>query len=151
MNLLKDEKRILLSNTENVILTNYRVFMNNKSWGKNYTISIFLENISSVENKYTSKINFIYYSLLSLLISFIFNKSNNSALDQIIPIVGVFTAFVFMYLRYLSKQSIIAISSNGGSKIEFLVDGMSEQTIENFIYEVLNAKQMKTTSNKVQL
>ena len=150
MNLLTDEKQILLSNNENVILTNYRVYMSNKSWGKNYTISIFLENISSVENKYSSKIKYIYYFLFCLIISYIINNNNNLMLNQIIPPIGIISALIFLYLWYLSRQSIISISSNGGSKIEFLVDGMSDQTIENFIYEVLKAKQNRALSlNKI--
>lgn len=151
MDLLLNEKQIVLSNDDKVVLTNYRVYMKNKSWGNNYYISIFLEDISSVENKYTSKITYLFYALFGILISVISSNSTNINIQQIIPSIGVLAAIIFFVLWSSSRKNVISIASNGGSKLEFLVDGMSEKNIENFIYDVLNAKQIKTISNKVQL
>lgn len=149
MDLLINEKQILLSNDEIVVLTNYRIFMKNKSWGNNFYISIFLEDISSVENKYTSKIIYIFYSLFCILMSVVLSNSTNLNIQQISPSIGVLTAIIFFVLWSSSRKNVISIASNGGSKLEFLVGGMSEKSIENFIYQVSNAKQNKLNNAKV--
>lgn len=151
MDLLLNEKLIISSNDDKVVLTNYRVFMKNKSWVNNYYISIFLEDISSVENKYTSKITYLFYALFSVLTSIISINITNINIQQILTSIGVLAALIFFVLWSTSRKNIISITSNGGTKLEFLVDGMSEKNIENFINDVLNAKQIKTTSNKIKL
>lgn len=151
MDLLLNEKLIISSNDDKVVLTNYRVFMKNKSWVNNYYISIFLEDISSVENKYTSKIMYLFYALFSVLTSIISINITNINIQQILTSIGVLAALIFFVLWSKSRKNIISITSNGGTKLEFLVDGMSEKNIENFINDVLNAKQIKTTSDKIKL
>lgn len=151
MDLLLNEKLIISSNDDKVVLTNYRVFMKNKSWVNNYYISIFLEDISSVENKYTSKITYLFYALFSVLTSIISINITNINIQQILTSIGVLAALIFFVLWSKSRKNIISITSNGGTKLEFLVDGMSEKNIENFINDVLNAKQIKTTSDKIKL
>lgn len=151
MDLLLNEKLIISSNDDKVVLTNYRVFMKNKSWVNNYYISISLEDIGSVENKYTSKITYLFYALFSVLTSIISINITNINIQQILTSIGVLAALIFFVLWSTSRKNIISITSNGGTKLEFLVDGMSEKNIENFINDVLNAKQIKTTSDKIKL
>lgn len=125
--------------------------MKNKSWVNNYYISISLEDIGSVENKYTSKITYLFYALFSVLTSIISINITNINIQQILTSIGVLAALIFFVLWSTSRKNIISITSNGGTKLEFLVDGMSEKNIENFINDVLNAKQIKTTSDKIKL
>lgn len=149
MSLLQNEKEIILSNDNKVVLTNYRISMKYSSWANKYYISIFLEDVSSVENKNSSNFYYIIYSLFSLFISFLLDFSYIKYYEYI-KYIGFFMAFVFFYNWWLSRKKIISISSNGGSKLEFDVNSMTDKSVEDFIYEVLNAKQIRINQlNKI--
>jgi hypothetical protein len=49
MKKLENENVILTSNNDKVILTDHRIHMKVKDWGIDYSIGIFLEDISSIE------------------------------------------------------------------------------------------------------
>lgn len=51
-NLLGHEKIITTSGNGNAILTNLRIQYSDKNWGKAYTLSILLKNISTIEVNY---------------------------------------------------------------------------------------------------
>jgi hypothetical protein len=149
MKLLQNEKEIILSNDSTVVLTNYRISMKLNSWLSKYYITIFLEDVSSVENKNSSKLIYIIYSLLSLFIAFLLDNSYSKNYEYI-KYAGFFMAIVFFYYWWSSRKNIISISSNGGSKLEFDVNEMTDKSIEEFVHEVINAKQIRVNHlNKI--
>lgn len=56
MKLLPNENKLLTLNEDKIILTNLRIQMTDSVWGQSFSISIFLEDISSIESKYKSNI-----------------------------------------------------------------------------------------------
>jgi hypothetical protein len=54
MQLLPNEEILVSSNQDKVILTNQRIHLSDSEWGKSYQITIFLEDISSIEMLYKS-------------------------------------------------------------------------------------------------
>lgn len=137
MKLLPDEEKILSSNADKIILTNHRIQLSDNIWGYSFTICIFLENISSIEIKYKSYSLFIYLGTIFLFlgpIEFCF-KYDISKL-----FIKFLVACVFYAIWWYTRRKIVSISSNGGSALNFLVQGMSNDTIHNFIHKVSAAK-----------
>jgi hypothetical protein len=130
MKQLPGEEKLITSNGNKVILTNYRIQMSDSELGKSYLISIFLEDISSIEVKYKSNIIFIIIGIVALLAG--------AYLDKAGP--GAILCCIFIAIWWFSRQHIISISSNGGAALNFLVTGMSETNINDFVDNVSNAK-----------
>lgn len=82
MKLLKNEEKLLSSNADKIVLTNQRIMMAEKVWGKSIKISICLEDISSVEIHYRS---YIVFLILGIIL----------ALAELIMIIGDFGNFRF--------------------------------------------------------
>ena len=59
MKLLQNEEKLITSEEDRMILTNYRITKRDEIWGKSYKISIFLEDISSIEVHFKSNIVFL--------------------------------------------------------------------------------------------
>ncbi len=137
MKLLPNEEILITSNEDKIILTDHRIQMNESSWGQNFTISIFLENISSMEIKYRSNILLLVFGVISVLGGFYFGSQiyGNNAL-----IVGIALGVLFFIIWWLTRKHIISISSNGGSSLNFMVQGMDEKKINDFIHKISLAK-----------
>jgi hypothetical protein len=137
MKKLNNEKNILVSDNDLITLTDHRIYLDEKMWGYNYYIEIYLENISSIEAKYASKPLFLILSIL-FLISFIFlgiSENESSAMG-----IGLVLGLVFFLLWWRSRKHVLSISSNGGSKLNFSVEGFSDEKIEDFVWKLSQAK-----------
>jgi uncharacterized membrane protein len=144
MTLLANEHIIVNSNDDKVILTNKRIHMSDRRWSGSYSNTLFLEDISSMEIRYSSNIILLILAGLAVLLS-ILNISNSDRPlsggdgDEItlLPlIIGVILVFIYWF----SRKHIISISPNGGKPINFEVAGMSKQQIEMFLDKVQKAK-----------
>lgn len=131
MLMLTNEEKLVTSNQDKVVLTNQRVFMRESQWGQSYAISIFLEDISSVETKYKSNIFFIVVAVISIVVGVVLGAKQR---------VGLIVGGIFLLLWWFSRKHIISISSDGGSTMNFLVEGMRDEKIEGFIQSVSEAK-----------
>jgi len=138
MNLLPDEEKILLSNDNKVVLTNYRIQLNQKDWGSFYNIEIFLENISSVEVKYHSIIILLLLGALSLAAGTLeyFQEESHNNIFAILLMIG----FGLLIGWTLTRQRVIRISSDGGGAINMDVHKMSKDQIQDFIDHIQLAK-----------
>lgn len=89
MKLLKNEELEISSNGDKIVLTNQRIMMKDKVWGKSYNIYIFLEKISSIETQYKSNILFVILGVLSILgaLTLVMQNEEESALGALV--VGV--------------------------------------------------------------
>jgi len=139
MKLLKNEEILSSTNADNVILTNYRVYQSAKEWGKSFRLSIFLEDISSIETRYHSDIYLIIIGAIIALLGFT-QYGNDHGGVNLIPLIGLVIGGIFLAIWWASRKNIIKISSNGGSSLSFQVENMSDEAIEDFTLKVLNAK-----------
>lgn len=71
MHLLSEEQEILTSNGNKIILTDRRIQLTDRVWGKSYQITLFLEDISSIENLYKNNIFYLALAIISLLVGVI--------------------------------------------------------------------------------
>jgi len=139
MNLFPNEKKILSSNQDKVVLTSHRICMTDKDWGSYYSIEFFLENISSVEVRRSSFIVLLILGGLSFFTA-LYLQSNNSHYGGNEYAIFYLVSFVLLAIWLLSRQRVIRISSNGGGSMNMDVKQMSKEKIQNFIDELELAK-----------
>ena len=130
MKKLTNEETIITSNANKIILTNYRVYMKDKILGQSYSVGIFLENISSIEMKHKQRVIFLILAILNFIGGIYLGELSSA-------IVGV---LIFAAIWWFTRRHVVSISSNGGSSLDFKVTGMSDYQVENFIYELSEAK-----------
>ena len=121
MQLLPEEDVLVTSNQDKVILTNQRVQLSDKEWGRSHQITIFLEDISSIENVYKSNPIFLVLSGLGAVIGLL---TFGRAADGNISLIAFILTIAFLLLWVNSRQHAIIVSSNGGGRLTFLVGGM---------------------------
>jgi hypothetical protein len=137
MQLLSDEELLVSSNQDRVILTSQRVHLNDKEWGRSYKITLFLENISSIENVYKSNPVLLVIAALGLIVGLLtVDRAYEGGLA-----FGAFTVAVIFFLLWLnSRRHVVTIASNRGAKLNFLVEGMGEAQVQDFVDKVQAAK-----------
>lgn len=133
MNLLSGERLLVSSNDDKIILTDQRIHMRDKT----YQITIFLEDISSIEHLYRNNIYYLLLAMLSFLLSIISIGSSAG-----IPAIygGFILGGIFLTLWLGSRQRLIKIASKGGGALCFVADNMDEMHIEDFLHKVQEAK-----------
>ena len=143
MKLLTNEVEVLKTNDKNVVLTNQRVYMKaNKAPGFSKTVTIFLEDISSIETSYKSnyplQIIAGFCLLSSLYFGFISHEYGSNSTN-----ISIGATVIFYALYWFSRQHIISISSDGGGALSFMIRGMKESEVEDFIYNVQESKSQR--------
>jgi hypothetical protein len=136
MKLLTNEHILVSSDKEKVILTNQRIQLNNRSWGQAYSINIFLEDISSVETKYRSYLILVLLGLISVAGGVYLAEIEGSESLYVGFALGGF----FLLVWWLTRTNVISITPNGGSSLNFVVKGMSDDKIADFVFNVSQAK-----------
>lgn len=134
--LFPNENKILTSNSNNIILTNYRIHMAEKELGRSYGITIFLEDISSVQLLYKSNFGLLILALLSTLV-LLYSLSTGKS-DMIMG--SLLAGLLLLLLWFLSRKHIVSIHPDGGKPLEFEVGQMPGQQIENFVNKLQLAK-----------
>jgi hypothetical protein len=142
MKLLPNEVKILSSNSEKVILTDHRVQLTDIVAGGSFTISIFLEDISSIETRYKSNIWLLILGGISVLGGLLIPGRYGG--NHLGP--GLVVGLIFFVIWWFTRKHIVAISSNGGSALNFIAEGMSAETINDFVYNVSVAKQKRVNA-----
>jgi len=130
MELLANEKTILTSNNNRVVLTDHRIIINDERLGQAYGITIFLEDISSIENSYKSKLIYL------ILAGIIFIGTMYLRMGS----YGLLGGLLFLFLWFVTRKHMIVISSNGGSSADILATYVSKQGVKEFIHQVVKAK-----------
>ena len=118
MKLLPNEERLLTSNEEKVIVTNFRIQMTDKEWGQSFNIGIFLEDISSIEVKYSSHIILILIGIICVLGGFYLGGQHGSGEALTI---GIVFGGIFFAAWWFTRKHIISISSDGGAALNFQI------------------------------
>lgn len=144
MMLLSNETELVSSNGRKIILTNQRVHMTDREWGNDYSITIFLEDISSIETRYSGNMLLFGISLVAAAFCFYFYVSgNNDAMAGIhtrSEEISSTAAIVFFLFYWLSRKRIVSITSHGGKALNFEVGSLPEIEIQKFITQVQEAK-----------
>ncbi len=130
MELLANEQTILTSNNNRVVLTDHRIAVNDERLGQAYSITIFLEDISSIENSYKSKLIYLILAVI-IFIGTMYVRMGS---------YGLLGVLLFLFLWYATRKHMIVISSNGGSSADILASHVSKQGVKEFIHQVVKAK-----------
>src|SRR5689334_22736677 len=119
MVLLPGEQKLVTSNDNKIILTTQRIIMRDVERSYMHSIEIFLEDISSVEVKYTSNVKLLQLGILGVLgvVAFYFNTVGPNA-----PGIILLASLVLIGLWWFSRQHILAITSKGGSELNFRIE-----------------------------
>jgi hypothetical protein len=133
MKLLPNEELIITSNEDKIMLTNQRIQMTDSVWGQPFTVSIFLVYISSIEIKYKSNILLPILGAICVLGSFYMGGQG----------AGLVLGGIFFAVWWFTRKHIISISPDGGSSLNFMVQGMDDDRINDFVYDVSLAKQTR--------
>jgi hypothetical protein len=140
MKLLPNEEKLITSNADKIILTNHRIQMTDSVWGQSFTVSIFLEDISSIEIKYKSNILLIILGVICVLGGFYMAGQSRGSEGMI---GGLVLGAIFFAIWWFTRKHIISIASDGGASLNFMVQGMGDEKINDFIHNVSLAKQTR--------
>lgn len=112
--------------------------MRDEIWGKSYKISIFLEDISSIEVQYKSNIIFLIIGIILALVGLVMSEQGGGQ-----AVSGLIGGGIFIALWGFTRKHLVTISSDGGSSLNFVVQGMTDDKIEDFVTSVQDAKRKR--------
>lgn len=135
MKLLPNEEKILNFKNDTITLTNLRINFTEPKMGQTYSSSIFLENISSVETKFTNSPTLIILSVIILTVSLLMKEDY--------ALYGSILSGVLFIAWMITRKFLLFVSSNGGASISFQIHNVDDEQIDNFIYELSLAKQKR--------
>lgn len=135
--LFENEKIILQSDGNIITLTNLRIRYSLTGVSQEHIISIFLDKISSIESRYSSKYVFLYLSILGFITSvyFLLNETSDVGIWMLFSIVAI--GLLYMYFK--SRKHFITITTDGSNQLNFQVDGMKNSLILDFISQIEEA------------
>ncbi|HEY4207832.1 MAG TPA: hypothetical protein VGM31_13505 [Puia sp.] len=138
MNLLSNEIILVKSNDDTIILTNLRLHMTSRKWGKTYQTTIFLEDISSIENAYKNNISYLIFAIIAFFAGVVYITTNRYL------IVYTYMAFImggiFLSLWLSFRGQTVTFCSKGGQSLSFFVDRMNSEQVDDFIHKVEEAR-----------
>lgn len=134
MLLLPGEEELIISNEDKIILTNQRIHMTDKVYGRRYQITIFLEDIGSIQNHYRGDMAYLVPGLVCLFIALI------NVVNLILLAGDITLGIIFLVLWLNSRRRLITISSKGGKSMSIEVEGMSKDQVDDFLFELQRAK-----------
>ncbi len=135
MELLTNEQKIMSSDDNSVVLTNYRVYMREKRTGRSSMISVFLEKISSIETQYKGETFMLVLAAIVLIGGLILSAQMNGS-----PLPAFIIGALFVLFWWLTRKHTIVIASDGGGSLKFDVKRMKTDAIERFLTKVQDAK-----------
>ena len=133
--LFENEKIISQSDGNIITLTNLRIRYSLTGVSQEHIISIFLDKISSIESRYSSKYVFLYLSIFGFITSAYFLLNETSDVGMLFAIVSI--GLLYMYFK--SRKHFITITTDGSNQLNFQVDGMKNSLILDFISQVEEA------------
>jgi len=124
-------------------LTNLRITQGYNAFLKaSYKNSIFLENISSIEVRFKSKILYLISGLVFLILSIYSIAERAGWLSVLSFIVGA----TFIAIFFFTRKHVISITPDGGKSIDITVKGISKSRIEEYITNINEAKLARTAN-----
>jgi len=140
MKLLPNEEQLFISKNKKMILTNHRVQLVEREWGQSSSITIFLEDISSIETKFKSDIWLLILAPLLVLGGF---YVGGFVVDDIATVAGGILGLLSIATWWSTRKRLISISSDGGAQLNFAPHGMDTDKINELVQAVLIAKKAR--------
>lgn len=140
MELFDSEELLVSSNNDRLKLTTHRIQLNNRDWGSSYRIVVFLEDISSIEVKYSSLFIALIVGIFLIIGGFSL-PDLSSDYTRIFVGVGIFLVFIWI----LSRRHVVSITPDGGKAVNFEIGRMSSEEVDDFIHKVQLAKLARRT------
>jgi len=137
MNLLSNESILVKSNDDMIILTNLRIHMTSRKWGRDHQITIFLEDISSIENSFKSNLSYLIFAVIAFFVGAI-NVGNRDLIFY--TYMGLILGGIFLSLWLSNRGQQVTFCSKGGSSLSFFVGHMNSEQVEDFIHKVEEAR-----------
>jgi hypothetical protein len=138
MKLQANENIILNSDDNKVVVTNLRIRMQEKEWGRFYTINIYLEDISSIQTNYKSYVILLILACLAFIggISEVMNLRADEHSNMLAFIIGT----ILLLAWFFTKTRIVSFYPDGGKPLVFSANKMDEVRVQDFIEKVQVAK-----------
>lgn len=136
MNLFPEEEYLVRSNNERLVLTTHRIQLTSKDWGASYRNILFLEDISSIEIRYTSLVIALFIGIFLIVGGLMWTGQSSISPLNGVTICGAFAILVY----WLSRRHVVSISPNGGRSLNFEIGSMSEEEVNDFLDKVQLAK-----------
>lgn len=136
--LIDNESIIKQSGNDLITLTNFRLLYNDSTWGSGHISSIMLEKISSVEIHHKGRPVFIILALITLL-AFVALAAAEEIYPDAFPAYLVI-AGVFLLIYFFTRNSVVTITSDGGSKINFSAQKIGKKSLLEFMNQIDLAK-----------
>ena len=145
MKLLPNEKMLVTSDNNKLALTNQRISLTENAWGGGYFISIFLENISSIEKKFKTDTVFLLIGCFALFFGYVFftnGEERDHGTATVISSLGI----ICLIFWVISWKYVVTISSNGGASLNFVVNGIKRERVDDFLdkLSLAQAERMKS-------
>jgi hypothetical protein len=137
MKLMADEKILLSSNDDELVLTNIRVRLESESFGHARIVSIMLEELASCAITRISHPVFLVIAVICFLGGALIaanGRGNDNAL-----IAGIVLAVVFVLIYLVNRQQVLALAS-AGATINVNTQGMKLDDVRAFIDRAEAAK-----------
>ncbi len=129
MNLLPNEKVLLRSDEEDLVLTTHRVRYQAKAWRNVEIRSIMLDELASCALTRSKNTMFLVAAALSLIFG-----------DAVIAAgSGKVLAALLVLAYFTNRRQILALAS-AGTRISFDIEGMAPETVVQFIERAEAAK-----------
>lgn len=135
--LLTGEHIITQSGGNLITLTNYRVRMTTKRFGKADIVSIPLQKVSTVEVNYHSVLIALILGVLFLVVGLLMASGGRDAGP--FGAMGALLGIIGIAYYYLTRKHVILISADNGRGIQFESKGLSQDAINKFINQVEGA------------
>ncbi len=140
MKLLPNEEQLFISKNKKMILTNHRVQLVEREWGQSSSITIFLEDISSIETKFKSDVWLLILAPVIMLCGFFIS---GFYVPEIATFIGIALGIICLGIWWATRKRLISIASNGGSQLNFAPNGMNIDKINDLVQAILIAKQAR--------
>ena len=111
MQLFPNEEILETSNQDKIVLTSQRVNLNDKEWSRSSQVTLFLENISFVENIYKCNSVLLVIVALGLIVRLV---TVDGAFERGLAIGEFALAVIFLLLWLIPQRQVVTISYNGG-------------------------------------
>jgi hypothetical protein len=136
MQLFPNEEYLVRSNNDLLVLTTHRIQSKSKDWGSSYENTLFLEDISSIEIRYSSLFLALVIGIFLIVGGLIWSNNEGISPFNYSTIAGAFAILVY----FVSRRHVISITPDGGNPINLDIGHMGSEEIHDFIDKVQLAK-----------
>ena len=142
MNTIIDESNIASSIGNRIVLTNYRIYISDRKWGKFISMTIFLENICSIEFRSKSNLFVLVVSIFTLLVGGLLIISPAESISKLgMGVIALGLGLLLLW--FTTRKRVVEVVSVGGTRISVSLGSNTDASIPDFINSVLLAKKTR--------